>query len=160
MHTKIIDLTYYIYNTQFGPITISSDNQNITGVFLGATSMSGTFKPTKVTNECSTQLLQYLSGLRQKFSVKVKLQGTEFEKSVWRALVDTEFGKTITPSELASKIGREGSHRNITRAAHANKIAIIIPDHRLVPASKFENPTQQSKQRAAIRKIEKKFSQN
>ncbi len=158
MRSKIIDLTYYIYNTQFGPITISSDNQHITGVFLGATSMSGTFKPTKVTNECSTQLLQYFSGLRQKFNVKIKLQGTEFEKEVWRALYDTNFGQVITPTELAEKIGREGSHRNITRAAHANNISVIIPDHRLLPASKFEKPTPESKRRAAIRKIEQRFS--
>ena len=151
-------MTYYIYNTQFGALTISSDNQSITGLCLRATRMSGTFKPTQVTNVCSTQILQYFSGLRRKFSVPIKLQGTEFEKEVWRALYNTEYGQTVTPSVLAKIIGKEGTHRNITKAAHNNKIAIIIPDHRLVPASNFEKPCKASKQRLAIRKIEEKFS--
>ena len=158
MHSKITDMTYYVYNTQFGALTISGDNQSITGLYLGATTMSGTFKPTQITNECSTQILQYFSGLRKKFDLRIKLQGTEFEKRVWRALYDTEYGQTITPSELATIIEKEGSYRNITKAAHNNKIAIIIPDHRLIPISKFENPTKASKQRLAIRKIEEKFS--
>ena len=151
------ELTYYIYNTQFGPVTIAGNTRKITALTLGAVELSGTCKATKVTNDCSTQLLQYFAGKRQKFTVPLHLQGTEFEKQVWQALFETEYGKTVTPTEIATAIGKPSACRKVTKAAHANKIPIIIPNHRLVPASNFEKPTPASKQRAAIRLLEQKF---
>ena len=152
------ELTYYVYNMQFGAVTIASNSHQVTALTLGATSMSGTCKPTKVTNDCSTQLLEFFSGRRKNFSIPLYLTGTEFEKQVWRALYETEYGTTVTPSEIAKKIGKPTAHRQVTSAAHANKIAVIIPNHRLVPASGFEKPSADLKVRIAIRNIEQKFS--
>ena len=151
------ELTYYIYNTQFGPVTIAGNTRQITALALGAVELSGTCKATKVTNDCSTQLLQYFAGKRQEFTIPLLLQGTEFEKQVWRALFKTKYAQTVTPTEIATAIGKPESHKKVTSAAHSNKIAIIIPNHRLVPASNFEKPSLTSKQRAAIRLLEQKF---
>ena len=152
------ELTYYIYNTQFGPVTIAGNTRQVTSLTLGAVELSGTCKPTKITNATSTQLLQYFAGKRKEFTVPLFLQGTEFEKQVWHALFKTGYAQTVTPTEIADSIGKPNSSRKVTSAAHANKIAIIIPNHRLLPASNFEKPSPASKQRAAIRLLEQKFS--
>lgn len=154
---RVSDLTFFIYNSQFGQITIASNGKQITSVSLGAKKMSGTFTPTKLTNECSTQILQFLSGDRKRFNIPILLQGTEFEKEVWRGLFKTGYGCTVTPMQLAHLIGKDNTYRNIPKAAYANKHSILIPDHRLLPASKFEKPSQESKVRMALRKIESKF---
>lgn len=156
---KITDLTYYVYNTQFGQVTIGSNGEAITGVTLGVQLMSGKRTPTKLTNDCSTQILQYFSGMRRSFDVPICVQGTDFEKRVAEALTKTHFGQTITPLELARAIGDESTYRNVSKAAHANKIAILVPDHRLVPASKFEKPSNRTKMNAALRNLEAKLSQ-
>lgn len=155
---KITDLTYYVYNTQFGQITIGSNGEAITAVALGVTLMSGKRTPTKLTNDCSTEILQYFSGLRHKFDLPLAFSGSEFENSVFAALTKVPFGTTITPQQLAKKMGCEAAYRNVTRAARANKIAILVPDHRLLPASKFEKPNNRTKINAALRKLEENLS--
>lgn len=155
---KISDLTYYIYNTQFGQLTIGSNGEAITALALGVQLMSGKRTPTELTNKCSTEILQYFSGLRHKFDLPLAQPGSEFEQKVFAELQKIPFGETITPRELAKRIGAEDAYRNISKAAHSNKIAIIVPDHRLVPASNFEKPNKRSKNNAALRQLEAKFS--
>ena len=58
--------------------------------------------------------------------------GTDFQKSVWRALRDIPAGATITYSELARRIGRPGSVRAVAAACGANPIAVVVPCHRVV----------------------------
>lgn len=154
---KVCDLTFFVYNSKFGQITIASNKKQITAVALGAKRMSGSFEPTAVTNECSTQILQYLSGERKRFNVPILLQGSDFEKKVWKELFKTGYGCTVTPTQIAHLIGEDDAYRNVSRAAHANKHSILIPDHRLVPASKIEKPTTASKVRLALRHLEASY---
>ncbi len=154
---KIGDLTYFIYNTQFGQVTIGSNSEQITQLHLGVKELSGQFKATKITNECSTQLLQYLSGRRKNFTLPIHIQGSEFEKKVWLGLMQVEYGKTITPEQLAEAINLKNSYRNIGKAVKNNKLEILIPTHRLVLKSGFEKPTLKAKQDSALRHLENKF---
>ena len=64
----------------------------------------------------------------------VALSGTDFQKAVWQALMDIPPGKTESYGELAGRIGRPHAARAVGQAAAANRIAIIVPCHRLVGA--------------------------
>ena len=152
------DLTYYIYNTPFGQVTIGSDGSAITALSIGAKKFSGHFAPSTLTNTCSTQVLEYLCGKRTSFDVPIRLNGSDFQIKVWKALQNVLYGEVITPQQLAKMIGKESSFRRIPVAAHANKISIIVPNHRLVPASNFEKPSLAEKMRHALRTIEKKHA--
>lgn len=152
------DLTYYIYKTQFGEITISSNGEAITGVKLGAAEMSGKLVPTTLTNKCSSEILEYFSGKRKDFTLPTAQDGTDFQKSVWNGLKTIKYGQTTTPKELAEKIGKQSSYKRLTAAAHQNKIAILVPNHRLVPKSNFEKPDTAEKMRFALRKLEEQYS--
>jgi len=63
---------------------------------------------------------------------KLKLLGTPFQRSVWRAIANIPCGQTSTYGELAIAIGRPNSARAVGAACGANPIPLIIPCHRVV----------------------------
>lgn len=61
-----------------------------------------------------------------------KLEGTEFQKIIWKALLNIPEGKTVTYKELAQKIGKPKAVRAVANAVGANPCAPTIPCHRVV----------------------------
>jgi methylated-DNA-[protein]-cysteine S-methyltransferase len=84
--------------------------------------------------ECIKQLGEYFSGKRQAFAVKLDLEGTEFQKKCWRALLKIPYGKTVSYGEIASAVGNRKATRAVGGANHRNPVSIIIPCHRVVGA--------------------------
>jgi O-6-methylguanine DNA methyltransferase len=68
-------------------------------------------------------------------AIELCLDGTEFQKTVWRSLRTIPRGEVRTYGEIASSIGRPGAHRAVANACAANRIAVFIPCHRVVPAT-------------------------
>ncbi|XP_017046689.1 bifunctional transcriptional activator/DNA repair enzyme Ada [Drosophila ficusphila] len=64
--------------------------------------------------------------------VPIAVQGTEFQQSVWQALVDLKIGDTFTYSQLADRMGHPKATRAVANAVAKNEIAILIPCHRIV----------------------------
>ncbi|HAJ99720.1 MAG TPA: cysteine methyltransferase [Bacteroidales bacterium] len=78
------------------------------------------------------QLVEYFAGRRKSFSVPICPSGTDFQKTVWRQLSQIAFGKTVTYKEQAVAIGNLKAIRALASANGANKIAIVVPCHRVV----------------------------
>jgi methylated-DNA-[protein]-cysteine S-methyltransferase len=85
--------------------------------------------------ELEYQLQQYFDGKREEFTLETHLEGTGFQKSVWSRLMKIGFGETLTYGEVARRIGRRDAARAVGNAVAANPIALIVPCHRVVPAS-------------------------
>jgi methylated-DNA-[protein]-cysteine S-methyltransferase len=60
------------------------------------------------------------------------MTGTDFQKSVWNALLEIPFGNTISYLDLSKNLGDPKAIRAVANANAANKIAIIIPCHRVI----------------------------
>jgi len=58
--------------------------------------------------------------------------GTEFQRTVWRALREIPAGETATYADVAARIGCPGSARAVGAACAANRLAVVIPCHRVV----------------------------
>jgi methylated-DNA-[protein]-cysteine S-methyltransferase len=80
------------------------------------------------------QLKEYFEGKRQVFDMPILFnKGTEFEQSIWSALLEIPFGKRCSYSDVACKIGKDAkSSRAVGRAVGQNPIAIIVPCHRVL----------------------------
>lgn len=78
------------------------------------------------------QLDQYFSKNIKKFNLPIEMTGTDFQKSVWNALLEIPFGNTISYLELSKNLGDPKAIRAVANANAANKIAIIIPCHRVI----------------------------
>lgn len=89
----------------------------------------------QILKDCITELDEYFKGKRKEFTVNCELKGTDFQKKVWKALEEIPFGKTMSYKEIAEKIGNPKAVRAVGSANHNNKIAIIIPCHRVIGSS-------------------------
>lgn len=80
------------------------------------------------------ELSQYFEGELRSFSTPISLKGTEFQVKVWHQLLEIPYGETLSYSDLGRKIGVEEAPRAIGRANGDNRIAILIPCHRVIRA--------------------------
>jgi AraC family transcriptional regulator, regulatory protein of adaptative response / methylated-DNA-[protein]-cysteine methyltransferase len=80
------------------------------------------------------ELGEYFTGTRETFTVPLVLDGTPFQTNVWRELLAIPFGTTTSYERLATKIGRPGAARAVGRANGDNRMAIIVPCHRVINA--------------------------
>ena len=85
-----------------------------------------------VIDNAIAQLDEYLSGDRNKFDIPLLMVGTEFQKSVWNALIEVPYGVTSTYLQLAEKLSNKKAVRAVASANGANAISIIVPCHRII----------------------------
>ena len=83
-----------------------------------------------------SQLDAYFHGELQTFDLRLQLTGTEFQKTVWRALQQIPFGRTLSYGALAERVGNPKASRAVGAANGANPIPIIIPCHRVIGSDK------------------------
>ena len=84
------------------------------------------------TQQAETEVGEYFRGTRKEFSVPLDSPGTEFQKTVWKALQNIPYGTTVSYETIARAIGSEHSVRAVGTANGANRIAIIVPCHRVI----------------------------
>ncbi|MFO1138902.1 MAG: methylated-DNA--[protein]-cysteine S-methyltransferase [Paracoccus sp. (in: a-proteobacteria)] len=81
-----------------------------------------------------TQLAAYFAGQSCAFDLPLALSGTDFQRLVWRELIRIPAGQTVSYSELAARIGRPDAVRAVAAANGANRLAVIVPCHRVLGA--------------------------
>ncbi len=78
------------------------------------------------------QLSQYFSKERTVFSIPLLFVGSDFQKTIWNALLQIPYGKTDTYLGLSKKINNEKAIRAVANANGANALSIIVPCHRII----------------------------
>lgn len=78
------------------------------------------------------ELNAYFNNELKEFTVPLDLVGTEFQKKVWQALLTIPYGKTTSYMQQSEAIGNPLSVRAVANANGMNKIAIIVPCHRVI----------------------------
>lgn len=87
-----------------------------------------------ITRQAAEELEAYFEGRRRDFDVPVEPHGTPFQRQVWEALRRIPYGETRSYGEQAASIGRARAVRAVAQANGANRIAIIVPCHRVIGA--------------------------
>ncbi len=80
--------------------------------------------------EVYQQLMEYFNSGRTRFDVPLDVQGTEFQRSVWKELRKIAYGKSMTYGDIANKL--QSGARAVGNACRSNPVSIIIPCHRVV----------------------------
>jgi len=86
----------------------------------------------EVLQKVRVQLEEYFHNKRDVFDIPLLLVGSEFQKSVWNALLKIPYGETRTYKQQAAFIGNEKAVRAVANANGANAISIIVPCHRII----------------------------
>jgi AraC family transcriptional regulator of adaptative response/methylated-DNA-[protein]-cysteine methyltransferase len=77
-------------------------------------------------------IVAYLRGDARELDVPVDVDGTSFQARVWKALRAVPYGQTVSYRELAEAIGLPTGARAVARACATNRVALVIPCHRVV----------------------------
>jgi methylated-DNA-[protein]-cysteine S-methyltransferase len=82
--------------------------------------------------DCVVQLEEYFNGKRASFGLTVNPKGTDFQKKVWKSLLQIPFGKTRSYLEQSKALGDVKAIRAVASANGKNPLWIIIPCHRVI----------------------------
>ncbi len=87
---------------------------------------------TDITRAAAAELDDYFAGQLRDFTIPLATAGTPFQEDVWRDLRTIPYGETRSYGEQAQRIGRSTAVRAVARANGDNRIAIIVPCHRVI----------------------------
>jgi len=135
-------LAYRNYSSPIGKLRlVSKDNClvaiNFENDLLREEDLSEDFteKSHEILDRVCTQLDQYFLGERKEFDLPILLEGTEFQKKVWGELLNVPYGKTISYSEQAQRIGSPKAVRAVGATNGKNHLPIVVPCHRVIGKS-------------------------
>jgi AraC family transcriptional regulator of adaptative response/methylated-DNA-[protein]-cysteine methyltransferase len=83
-------------------------------------------------DQAEKEILEYFEGKRKHFSVPLHTPGTEFQNAVWKILQDIPYGETRSYKMQAQILGKPQATRAVASANGMNRVAIIIPCHRVI----------------------------
>jgi AraC family transcriptional regulator, regulatory protein of adaptative response / methylated-DNA-[protein]-cysteine methyltransferase len=88
----------------------------------------------EILSQTQHELDEYFAGQRETFTMPLVLDGSPFQMSVWRELQQIPFGATTSYDSIATRLDKPGAARAVGRANGDNRIAIIVPCHRVINA--------------------------
>lgn len=121
----------FTYNTPIGKLFIGEYQKKIAYITF-TNSFDGEEIETPLIKQTHIQLCEYFNKERKIFDIPLYISGTDFQMKVWKALCNISYGKTKTYGEIAKIISQPAASRAVGGANNKNKIAIIIPCHRVI----------------------------
>jgi len=97
---------------------------------IGPTELGGS----ALLRRLEAQLGEYFAGERRAFDLPIDAPGSAFQERVWDELKAIPYGATISYRELAARVGVPAASRAVGRANGSNRLAVIIPCHRVIAA--------------------------
>lgn len=126
--------SYAVYPFSFDQLKIAYQGDAVTCLVRTSEPVCSEGR-TALTDMVFRQVMEYLNGQRWAFDFPYILQGTEFQRKVWRALCAIPYGQTRTYGEIAAAVGSPKAYRAVGMANHQNPILIAVPCHRVIGAN-------------------------
>jgi len=89
-------------------------------------------KDAKVLKGFVDEILNHLAGEKKRLDLPLDIQATAFQMKVWELLRKIPYGETVTYSQIAEKLGDRNKVRAVAQACANNRLAVVIPCHRVV----------------------------
>ncbi len=105
-----------------------SSIEDLTGI-LGSEPRPG---ENRLLSRLGDELADYFKGKLRKFTVPVEFHGTPFQVEVWRRLQSVPYGRTVSYEQIAAAVNHPKASRAVGAANGCNRIAIVVPCHRVV----------------------------
>jgi methylated-DNA-[protein]-cysteine S-methyltransferase len=126
------------FMTDLGPVALEADDLGLTYVGLPGPDpksrpAAGKQLPVNpLLRDAALQILEYLSGERTVFALPLSVAGTEFQEKVWQIIREIPYGATLSYGTIARRLGGVAKARAVGGAAHANRLPLFIPCHRVI----------------------------
>lgn len=122
---------YTTYESPIGRLYLLEKEGFLTEIAL-VHSTQETQKETDFLITVIKQLDEYFAGKRKVFEFPIMPEGTQFQKKVWKELLNIPYGTTCSYKQIAEKIGNPKAYRAVGMANNKNPIMIVVPCHRVV----------------------------
>lgn len=126
------------FDSPLGPLTAAATDKGLAGLwFDGQAHHPGPLAAPEnprhpVLVQARRELERYWKGADASFEVPLDLQGTDFQRKVWRALLKVPRGTTSTYAAIAARAGSPAAVRAAGAAIGRNPVSIIVPCHRVL----------------------------
>lgn len=118
-----------ILQTPIGPLVLAHEGGVLLKAHFGAAEGAEGPCPAAIANP----LVSYFAGDAAALTrVPIRLDGTEFEEKVWRALLRIPAGTTCTYKDIALELGGRRYSHAVGNAVGRNRIAVVVPCHRVI----------------------------
>jgi methylated-DNA-[protein]-cysteine S-methyltransferase len=130
-------MLYTTFDSPVGELLLSGDGHALHGLYMQEGRTAATAQPDwqeddEAFADARGQLDEYFDGRRTDFDLQLAVEGSSFQRRVWRALQDIPYGETISYGEQARRLGPPATPRNVGATNGRNPISIIVPCHRVV----------------------------
>lgn len=119
------------YSSPVGKLRISATAKGISEIEFSPSNIKSVSENPHI-KKCIQQLDEYFANKRKNFDFPLDVQGTEFQMKVWRTLQKIPHGHTLSYGDIARKIKNPKAMRAVGLANNKNRIAIVIPCHRVI----------------------------
>ncbi len=127
-------------DTPIGTLVLRSSSAGLTHILFEASqtprSPSSSGRAREILDQTEEELGEYFAHRRRTFTVALAPTGTDFQRQVWKALLEVPFGQTRSYRDIAARIARPRAVRAVGTANGANPLPIIVPCHRIVGANR------------------------
>lgn len=124
-----------IIKSPAGNLKLSANDHALIGLDFTEEAVSGeTSNPVLI--ETVRQLEEYFKGTRKTFEIPLETTGSDFTRRVWNELLNIPYGVAISYRQLAENSGSPKAYRAVGMCNGKNRIAIIIPCHRVIGADR------------------------
>ncbi len=130
--------TQWKIKTKIGDLYLVATEKGLSGIFWKEQAkipMARSFKDYPLIVQAVLEITEYLDKQRKVFQVPLDLEGTPFQKSVWKCLLKIPYGETRSYADLARSIKNPKASRAVGSANAKNPISIIVPCHRVIRES-------------------------
>ena len=126
--------TWSVYESPIGPLTLRGHDGVLTAIHFPdrVGRLGDAARDDSAFAAAARQLDEYFRGERHEFALEVRLDGTEFERAVWRELRRIAYGETTSYGAIARAIGRPDEAREVGTAVGRTPVPIVVPCHRVV----------------------------
>jgi AraC family transcriptional regulator of adaptative response/methylated-DNA-[protein]-cysteine methyltransferase len=89
-------------------------------------------KDAAILKEFVDEILTHLAGKKKRLDLPLDIQATAFQMRVWELLRKIPYGETVTYTQIAEQLGDKKKVRAVAQACASNRVAVVIPCHRVV----------------------------
>jgi len=157
-----VEIRYTIFESYLGQTLVGVTNRGVCSVKIGDQArvlegqLQSEFPAARLLrdeaglDDVRAATLGLASGQSDRHELALDVHGSMFQWQVWRQIQRIPRGRTRTYGELASQLGRPKAARAVARACASNRVALLIPCHRVVPAGGGEGGYRWGKERKRL----------
>jgi AraC family transcriptional regulator, regulatory protein of adaptative response / methylated-DNA-[protein]-cysteine methyltransferase len=141
---KGMKINYAVADCNLGKMLVARTEKGVCSVTFGDSvgflkeKLTAEFPNAEITEntddlkEFVEEILRHLAGKNKLIELPLDLQATAFQMQVWELLRKIPFGETLSYKQVAEKLGNPKAVRAVARACATNRIAVVIPCHRVI----------------------------